>query len=96
MAILSYATGASVFFAAARLEQGHPDAIVEAAAAFLVASASAQRITSANIQNHGAVGITAANPAHLFLKRALVLSKILGRVRWSQEQVLALERYEFR
>jgi alkylation response protein AidB-like acyl-CoA dehydrogenase len=57
------------------------DAELDIAVAKVVAGDSAVRNARDNIQNHGGMGYTAENLAHLYLKRAHVLVNVFGDAR---------------
>ena len=82
------------YYAALALGMGRADAAMQAAAARTVAQAAARRNADANIQLHGAVGITSELSAHLFLKRSLVLANLFGSKKAALRQVLNDELME--
>lgn len=59
-------------------------------AAAMLASDAAVRNAEASIQNFGAIGFTAENLVHLYLKRAHVLDLIGGGRFWQQRRFMAL------
>lgn len=78
MAIRSDAAWAQVVFAALCFGQDNGRARYQALAARLVASAHAIVNAQANIQLHGAIGVTDELVAHRFLKRARVMDMCFG------------------
>jgi alkylation response protein AidB-like acyl-CoA dehydrogenase len=96
MAIAATATVGQVFQAALYVESGHPDAAMHAAAAYVLAARGAYRSAADNIQNHGGIGFTWEHPAHLYLKRTIVLENLFGPLRASLVPVLEPARHEFR
>jgi alkylation response protein AidB-like acyl-CoA dehydrogenase len=96
MAIAAVATVGQVFQAALYVQAGHPDHAFHAASAYVLAARGAYRSAADNIQNHGGIGFTWEHPAHLYLKRAVVLENAFGPLRASFDAVLAPERHEFR
>jgi alkylation response protein AidB-like acyl-CoA dehydrogenase len=96
MAIAAIATVGEVFQAGLYVEAGHPDAAFHAASAYVLAARGAYRSAADNIQNHGGIGFTWEHPAHLYLKRAIVLENLVGPLRASLDAVLAPARHEFR
>lgn len=82
------------YYAALALGMGRADAAMQVAAARAVAQDAARKNADANIQLHGAVGITNELSAHLFLKRSLFLANLFGRKKAALKQVLAAELME--
>ena len=81
-ALRAEAAWAQTLVAALRLrDAGVPDAELDIAVAKVVAGDSAVRNARDNIQNHGGIGYTAENLAHLYLKRAHVLVNVFGDAR---------------
>ena len=78
MAIRSDAAWAQVVFAALCFGQEGDEARYQALGARLVASAYAIANAQANIQLHGAIGVTDELVAHRFLKRARVMDMCFG------------------
>ncbi|MCU1457259.1 MAG: putative Acyl-CoA dehydrogenase [Actinomycetia bacterium] len=78
MAIRAEAAWCQTAYAALCVDAERSDAAFQAHTAKVVAGDAAIRNASANIQNHGAVGCTVENDAHLFLKRAWVLEEVCG------------------
>lgn len=76
------------YYAALALAMGRADSAMQVAAARTIAQDAARKNADANIQLHGAVGITSELSAHLFLKRSLVLANLFGRKKAALHQVL--------
>jgi alkylation response protein AidB-like acyl-CoA dehydrogenase len=81
MALRAEAAWAQTAVAALRLSQPGPLPWVDVAAAKIVATDSAISNARDNIQNHGGIGYTAEHDAHLFLKRAHILGRMIGAPR---------------
>ena len=94
MAIRSYALRSQLFLAAVRFDANLDDAAFQAASAHVLAMEAARRGAADNIQNHGGIGVTFEQDAHLYVKRALLLDYATPR-RASHAAVLAPERHEF-
>lgn len=77
MAVRCERARAQLWFAAVCLRDGAPDAAFQAAAAARVCDDAANRNASDNIFLHGAIGVTAENAGHLFLKRSLLWRTLL-------------------
>ncbi|TCN53666.1 alkylation response protein AidB-like acyl-CoA dehydrogenase [Rhodococcus sp. SMB37] len=77
MAVRAEAARSQVYFAAAALQAGRTDAEFQVLAAKAVASHAAIDSCAANIQIQGGMGYTYEHNAHLFLKRAHVLSHLI-------------------
>jgi alkylation response protein AidB-like acyl-CoA dehydrogenase len=88
MAIQAEAAWCQVAYAVLSLSAGHQDAMQQVSAAKVVASAAATENSSANIQNHGALGCTTEHSAHLYLKRSWVLAYLCGTTDYHQRQLL--------
>ncbi|WP_022880446.1 acyl-CoA dehydrogenase family protein [Microbacterium sp. B19] len=95
MAVAAYAVRSQVAFAAVKFDAGEPDASFQAASAYALAARHAQKSTADNIQNHGGIGFTWEQDSHLFLKRAHLLSRLLGVLRDTYEVVLEPPRNDF-
>jgi alkylation response protein AidB-like acyl-CoA dehydrogenase len=78
MAVTSDAAMSQTLFAAVCVQAGRADATFHALAAKSVASRAAISNSAATIQVHGGMGYTYEHNAHLFLKRAHVLSHLVG------------------
>ncbi len=87
MAVRAAAADAQVRYAAVTLGHGGGDG--EIAAARLLASNAALENAKANIQIHGGMGFTAECDAHLFLKRAHLLSSLGSSRRAEERQLMA-------
>ena len=89
MAVRAAAAEAQTFHAAATWGLGLDDR-AEAASARLLAGDAALANAKANIQVHGGMGFTAECDAHVFLKRAHLVSMLGSRRRAEQRRILAL------
>lgn len=69
----------AMFHAAWALQDGTDDAQLAVSLAQAVASETYLYVTSSAIQLHGGIGVTWEHPAHLYHKRALTDSLLLGR-----------------
>jgi alkylation response protein AidB-like acyl-CoA dehydrogenase len=78
MAVRAAAAGSQLLFAALSVEASRPDAAFQAAAAKVVATDAGIRNAGDNIQVHGGMGYTFEHDAHLYMKRAHVLDRIVG------------------
>jgi alkylation response protein AidB-like acyl-CoA dehydrogenase len=95
MAIAAYSTTGELFQAALLVEAGEPDGPFHAATAYVLATNGAKVSTADNIQNHGGIGFTWEQDSHLYLKRALLLERLLGPVRRAYQAVLEPARHQF-
>jgi alkylation response protein AidB-like acyl-CoA dehydrogenase len=95
MAVAAYATVGQVFQAALLVDAETADAPFHAAAAYVLATQGAKTSTADNIQNHGGIGFTWEQDAHLYLKRAFLLEHLFGPQRDTYRAVLAPARHEF-
>lgn len=75
MALRCARARSQTLFAAVTLRDGRADAAENVLAASLVAHEAATANARTNIFIHGAQGVTAENAAHLYLKRAIVMSR---------------------
>ena len=87
MALRAEAASAQLLFAALSVDEGRSDAAFQVAAARIVATDAAVENATRTIQVHGGMGYTFEHDAHLFLKRARVLDRVLGD---SRSQMAAL------
>ncbi|RHW28583.1 acyl-CoA dehydrogenase [Nocardioides immobilis] len=78
MAVASDAAMSQTLFAAVCVQSGRQDALFHALAAKTVASRAAIANAGATIQVHGGMGYTYEHNAHLYLKRAHVISHLFG------------------
>jgi alkylation response protein AidB-like acyl-CoA dehydrogenase len=78
MAVASDVAMSQTLFAAVCVQSGRPDGAFHALAARTVASRAAIANSGATIQVHGGMGYTYEHNAHLYLKRAHVLSHLFG------------------
>ena len=74
--------------AALHLDSAIDDGVLLAVSARLLASSYAMSNALDNVQNHGAVGFTEENDAHLYLKRAQLYSQILGTQKGLRDESL--------
>jgi alkylation response protein AidB-like acyl-CoA dehydrogenase len=88
-AVRAEAATQAVTLAALAVDADRPDAELLAASARLVAGTYAVENAADNIQNHGGIGYTYEHDAHLFLKRAHVLSSTLHNPQGLYEEILA-------
>lgn len=95
MAVAAYAVRSQVAFAAVKFDAGEADAPFQAASAYALAVRHAQKSAADNIQNHGGIGFTWEQDSHLFLKRAHLLSRVLGVPRDTFETILEPARNDF-
>ena len=78
MAVSSESAGAQLLYAAAALQEGHPDAGYHASVARILAGRAAISNSENNVQVHGGMGYTWEHDAHLYVKRARVWANLLG------------------
>ncbi|WP_395108055.1 acyl-CoA dehydrogenase family protein [Actinomadura sp. SCN-SB] len=78
MAVRAEAAMAQTFFAAIAVDEGRPDAELQARSALIVAARAARLGAAENVQIHGGIGYTFEADAHLYVKRAEVWSQVLG------------------
>jgi alkylation response protein AidB-like acyl-CoA dehydrogenase len=78
MAIRVEAARSQLWFAATAMKEGRSDAAMHLDAAKHLANQAAVANADSNIQLHGGIGVTDEHHAHLFLKHAMVLSKLFG------------------
>jgi alkylation response protein AidB-like acyl-CoA dehydrogenase len=81
MAMRAAAADSLLLFAALSVDAARPDAAFQAAAAKVVATDAGIRNAGENIQVHGGMGYTYEHDAHLYLKRAHVLDRVIGSSR---------------
>ncbi|MGH3434829.1 MAG: acyl-CoA dehydrogenase family protein [Thermocrispum sp.] len=67
-----------VYFAAASLDQEHPDRVLHAAAAKAQVTSAGQRCADTALTMHGAIGYTWEHDLHLFYKRAKLNERLFG------------------
>ncbi|MDB5428892.1 MAG: acyl-CoA dehydrogenase [Caulobacter sp.] len=84
-------TKALLFFAALSMDEDRSDATAQAMAAFTLSGRAAMANADANIQLHGGIGVTDDFDAHLYLKRANVLTRWCGLTRDHLELIVAAE-----
>jgi alkylation response protein AidB-like acyl-CoA dehydrogenase len=78
MAIRVEAARSQLWFAATALKEGRADAATHLDAAKHLANQAAVANADSNIQLHGGIGVTDEHHAHLYLKHAMVLTKLFG------------------
>lgn len=78
MALRVEAARSQLWYAATALKEGRGDAGVHLDAAKHLANQAAVANADTNIQLHGGIGVTEEHTAHLYLKHALVLTKLFG------------------
>ncbi|HEY6870222.1 MAG TPA: acyl-CoA dehydrogenase [Novosphingobium sp.] len=88
LAIRAESAGAQTAYAALAVANRLAGAETEVAAAVRIAQRAALANAEASIQIHGAMGTTDECQAHLFLKRANMLSLLDGRANWQMEALL--------
>jgi alkylation response protein AidB-like acyl-CoA dehydrogenase len=90
MGVAAFAATSQVTMAAACLAEGAAQEQLELAAAIQLAVKLSRENAASAIQVHGGMGFTAECDAHRFLKRAHVLSRILGDRRSYEAALLAV------
>ena len=88
MAVRVEAARSQLWFAATAMKEDRSDAVVHLNAAKYLANNAAVANADSNIQLHGGIGVTDEHHAHLFLKHALVLTKLFGTRRSLLRQLL--------
>jgi alkylation response protein AidB-like acyl-CoA dehydrogenase len=81
MAVRLEAARSQLWYAATAMKESRSDAGVHLDAAKHLANLAAVANADTNIQLHGGIGVTDEHNAHLFLKHALVLTKLFGAKR---------------
>ena len=89
MAVRAEAALAQTLFAALTVADDRPDARFQATAAKVTAFDAAHRNAATNVHVHGGLGITWEHDAHLYVKRAHVVDRMLGGQRAHLLQLLA-------
>ncbi|HWE90050.1 MAG TPA: acyl-CoA dehydrogenase family protein [Pseudonocardiaceae bacterium] len=80
-----------VYFAAASIDQGHPEAALHAAAAKAQVCASAEQVADSALTVHGAIGYTWEHDLQLFYKRAKLNNRLFGGPEvWNERLAAAL------
>jgi alkylation response protein AidB-like acyl-CoA dehydrogenase len=95
MAVAAYATVGQVFQAALLVDAHAEDARFHAANAYVLATIGATSSVTDTIQNHGGIGFTWEHQAHLYVKRTLVLERLLGPPRETYAAIVAPSRHVF-
>ena len=88
MARRSEAAASQTFYAAIESTVREDDDLFEAACAMLIAGEASAYNARHNIQIHGGMGFTYEADAHLFLKRALLISQINSGQRQEQMRIM--------
>lgn len=78
MAVRVEGARSQLFYAATALKEQHDNVDQEISAAVLLAERAARANVDANIQLHGGIGVTDEHDAHLLMKRANLLCRLLG------------------
>ncbi|MGH3431325.1 MAG: acyl-CoA dehydrogenase family protein [Thermocrispum sp.] len=78
-----------VYFAAAAVDQGHPDAAVHAAVAKAQVTAAAAQAADTALTVHGAIGYTWEHDLHLLYKRAKLDERLFGSPHAWNERIAA-------
>lgn len=94
MGMRAYAAEAQVKLAALAMAEATESAPLQASAAALTASQAARNNAADAIQVHGGIGFTAECDAHVYLKRAHVLTQVLGGADACRSRVLAADMSE--
>jgi alkylation response protein AidB-like acyl-CoA dehydrogenase len=81
MAVRAEAARSELWYAAAAIKEGRPDAHVHLDAAKHLANLAAHANADTNIQLHGGIGVTDDHHAHLLLKHSMLLSRLFGAKR---------------
>lgn len=78
MAVRVEGARSQLFYAATACKEGHADAGMQLDAAQLLAVRAAKLNVDGNIQLHGGIGVTDEHSAHLLLKRANLLERLMS------------------
>ncbi len=78
MAVHAQLAYAQTLFAAISIDEGRADAELQSLTAHLTAADAAGSAAAATIQILGGMGFTHEHDAHLYMKRALLWSHVLG------------------
>jgi alkylation response protein AidB-like acyl-CoA dehydrogenase len=81
MAVRAELAWAQTTVAALAIDEGRADAELQCLSALVVAADAAERNAAATVQVFGGMGFTFEHDAHLYVKRAFLLSQLLGPVR---------------
>ena len=79
MEMASRRAEAAIYFAAVAMQEKREDLEVQLSSALYLSLEAAVSNSKTNIANHGAIGATMENVAHLLLKRALLLRSLGGQ-----------------
>jgi alkylation response protein AidB-like acyl-CoA dehydrogenase len=91
MALRAEAARCQLWFAAAAMKEDRRDLDAHIDAAKHLANEAALGNADVNIQLHGGIGVTDENDGHLFLKHALLLSRLFGSKRTLLANLLRCE-----
>ena len=94
MALDSFSAEAQLLMAAACASAGAPDAAFQSIVAARTAIKASRSNAAAAIQVHGGMGFTAECDAHLFLKRAHLLGRVIGGLEAQDARLLACPALE--
>lgn len=91
MAVRVEGARSQVFYAATALKEQHADVDMQISAAVLLAERAAKANVDSNIQLHGGIGVTDEHDAHLLMKRANLVSRLLGTGKALNKHLLQVE-----
>lgn len=94
MAVRIEGARSQLFYAATAIKEQHPDRTMHVDAAQLLAERAARLNTDANIQLHGGIGVTDEHHAHLLMKRANLLGRLVQRGKAGIASLLDLQHEE--
>jgi alkylation response protein AidB-like acyl-CoA dehydrogenase len=90
MAVQAQLAYAQSLFAALATDEGRADAELQALSARITAAAAAEYATSATVQVLGGMGFTHEHDAHLYAKKATVLTQVFADLPTALHRLLAL------
>jgi alkylation response protein AidB-like acyl-CoA dehydrogenase len=90
MAVRAELAWAQAAVAALALDEGRADAELQCLSAFVVAADAAERNGAATVQVLGGMGFTFDHDAHLYVKRAFVLTRLFGPLRLALSRLVLL------
>lgn len=93
MAVRIEAARCQLFYAATAHREAQSDAAMQIDAAQLLAVRAAKQNTDANIQLHGGIGVTDEHSAHLLLKRANLMERLLSSTRSARASLLDIKTH---
>ncbi len=91
MAVRIEGARSQLYYAATAIKEGHRDIDMQTDAAQLLAERAARLNTDANIQLHGGIGVTDEHSAHLLMKRANLLGRLVGHGKQGIASLLDVE-----